>query len=283
MKAFLFFVFLISHILEQAKFGVGYNLRMIRSSAACCSDSAIADLVLHHVPQAQVPLSFPHAGARGGGGLTFQLPLSNKGEFAQLFHELETRLEELHIGNYGISMTTMEDVFLRLSNKDHHDLYRSVGSSSCMLPCNNQQQQEEMMPFSLIETQAPPPSFDSESHASITSSSQNPSSHATAVHFKSHQEQDHGLSAGRTHRATQKTLAHDATVNDDDVHAVEMSSYKTQSPSKKQQHTSSSFGRAFGQIFKKRMLIARRDIKVLVTRHKGLLTPQLVAHFYMII
>jgi len=283
MKAFLFFVFLISHILEQAKFGVGYNLSMIRSSAACCSDSAIADLVLHHVPQAQVPLSFPHAGARGGGGLTFQLPLSNKGEFAQLFHELETRLEELHIGKYGISMTTMEDVFLRLSNKDHHDLYRSVGSSSCMLPCNNQQQQEEMMPFSLIETQAPPPSFDSESHASITSSSQNPSFHATAVHFKSHQEQDHGLSAGRTHRATQKTLAHDATVNDDDVHAVEMSSYKTQSPSKKQQHTSSSFGRAFGQIFKKRMLIARRDIKVLVTRHKGLLTPQLVANFYMII
>jgi hypothetical protein len=91
------------------------------------------------------------------------------------------------------------------------------------------------------------------------------------------------LSAGRTQRATQKSLAHDATVNDDDVHAVEMSSYKTQSLSKKQQHTSSSFGRAFGQIFKKRMLIARRDIKVLVTRHKWLLTPQLVAHFYMII
>ncbi|CAM6059930.1 unnamed protein product [Sphagnum tenellum] len=74
-------------------------------------------LVLHHVPQAQVPLSFPHAGARGGGGLTFQLPLSNKGEFAQLFHELETRLEELHIGNYGISMTTMEDVFLNVRNE----------------------------------------------------------------------------------------------------------------------------------------------------------------------
>lgn len=137
------------------------------------------------------------------------------------------------------------------------------------------------MSLSLIETQAPPPSFDSESHASITSSSQNPSSHATAVHFKSHQEQ--GLSAGRTQRATQKSPAHDATVNDGDVHAVEMSSYKTQSLSKKQPHTSSSFGRAFGQIFKKRMLIARRDIKVLVTRHKGLLTPQLVAHFYMII
>ncbi|KAH8952939.1 hypothetical protein BDL97_09G111100 [Sphagnum fallax] len=269
-----------SSLFLKAKFGVGYNLRMIRSSAACCSDSAIADLVLHHVPQAQVPLSFPHAGARGGGGLTFQLPLSNKGEFAQLFHELETRLEELHIGNYGISMTTMEDVFLRLSNKDHHDLYRSVGSSSCMLPCNNQQQQEEMMPFSLIETQAPPPSFDSESHASITSSSQNPSSHATAVHFKSHQEQDHGLSAGRTHRATQKTLAHDATVNDDDVHAVEMSSYKTQSPSKKQQHTSSSFGRAFGQIFKKRMLIARRDIKGLVN---SILLPVMAIALVMLI
>ncbi|CAN5977083.1 unnamed protein product [Sphagnum jensenii] len=214
-----------SSLFLKAKFGVGYNLSMIRSSAACCSDSAIADLVLHHVPQAQVSLSFPHAGARGGGGLTFQLPLSNKGEFAQLFHELETRLEELHIGNYGISMTTMEDVFLRLSNKDHHDLYRSVGSSSCTLPCNNQQKQEEMMSLSLIETQAPPPSFDSGSHAKI-------------------------------------------------------SNYKTQSLSKKQQHTSSSFGRAFGQIFKKRMLIARRDIKGLVN---SILLPVMAIALVMLI
>lgn len=92
----------------QAKFGVGYNLSMTRSSASC-NDTAVTAFVHKHIPQAILLSS-------AGGELAFQLPLSNKGAFAQFFEELEQRQEELYIGGYGISMTTLEEVFLRLAN-----------------------------------------------------------------------------------------------------------------------------------------------------------------------
>ncbi|CAK9279363.1 unnamed protein product [Sphagnum jensenii] len=111
-------IVLTTHYMDEADLLCDRIAIMSKGHLQCCGSSLFLKVLL---TVSQVSLSFPHAGARGGGGLTFQLPLSNKGEFAQLFHELETRLEELHIGNYGISMTTMEDVFLRLSNKDHHD------------------------------------------------------------------------------------------------------------------------------------------------------------------
>jgi len=94
--------------LLQAKFGVGYNLSMTRSSAEC-NDTRVTTLVHKHIPQAVLLSS-------AGGELAFQLPLSNKGAFAPLFQELEERKEELQIGGYGVSMTTLEEVFLRLAS-----------------------------------------------------------------------------------------------------------------------------------------------------------------------
>ena len=92
----------------QAKYGVGYNLSMTRSSAAC-NDTALRALVHKHIPQAGLL-------SAAGGELAFQLPLSHKGAFAHLFQELEQKKEELHIGGYGVSMTTLEEVFLRLAS-----------------------------------------------------------------------------------------------------------------------------------------------------------------------
>lgn len=97
-----------SSLFLKAKFGVGYNLSMTRSSASC-NDTAVTAFVHKHIPQAILLSS-------AGGELAFQLPLSNKGAFAQFFEELEQRQEELYIGGYGISMTTLEEVFLRLAN-----------------------------------------------------------------------------------------------------------------------------------------------------------------------
>jgi hypothetical protein len=94
----------------QAKFGVGYNLSMTRSSIAC-NDSVVSDLVQRHVPEAVLLSS-------AGGEMTFQLPFTNKAAFAQLFQELEQQKEALHISGYGVSMTTLEEVFLSLAVDD---------------------------------------------------------------------------------------------------------------------------------------------------------------------
>jgi hypothetical protein len=99
-----------SSLFLKAKFGVGYNLSMTRSSIAC-NDSVVSDLVQRHVPEAVLLSS-------AGGEMTFQLPFTNKAAFAQLFQELEQQKEALDISGYGVSMTTLEEVFLSLAVDD---------------------------------------------------------------------------------------------------------------------------------------------------------------------
>jgi hypothetical protein len=71
----------------------------------------VSDLVQRHVPEAVLLSS-------AGGEMTFQLPFTNKAAFAQLFQELEQQKEALHISGYGVSMTTLEEVFLSLAVDD---------------------------------------------------------------------------------------------------------------------------------------------------------------------
>jgi hypothetical protein len=89
---------------------VGYNLTMTKLSAAC-SETAVQELIYKRLPEA-VPLSC------AGGEMAFQLPVANKAAFPELFQDLEEQKDALKIGGYGISMTTLEEVFIRLANEE---------------------------------------------------------------------------------------------------------------------------------------------------------------------
>lgn len=97
-------------LILQAKYGVGYNLTMTKSSALC-SEAAVQEVIFKRLPQA-MPLS------SAGGEMSFQLPVANKAAFAELFQELDQHKDALKIGGYGVSMTTLEEVFIRLANED---------------------------------------------------------------------------------------------------------------------------------------------------------------------
>ncbi|XP_061563619.1 ATP-binding cassette sub-family A member 5 isoform X1 [Cololabis saira] len=88
----------------KIKCGVGYHLRM--SIGEGCDAEKMSALVQHHVPKAQ--LSRQHEAE-----LTFTLPFESMNTFSGLFSELDSK-PEMGISNYGVSMTTLEDVFLRL-------------------------------------------------------------------------------------------------------------------------------------------------------------------------
>nr|XP_040033146.1 ATP-binding cassette sub-family A member 5 [Gasterosteus aculeatus aculeatus] len=88
----------------KVKCAVGYHLRM--STNQGCGAENICSLVTQHVPKAT--LSRAHEAE-----LTFTLPFESMDTFSGLFSELE-RQPDLGIINYGVSMTTLEDVFLRL-------------------------------------------------------------------------------------------------------------------------------------------------------------------------
>ncbi|XP_054622717.1 ATP-binding cassette sub-family A member 5 isoform X2 [Dunckerocampus dactyliophorus] len=88
----------------KIKCGVGYHLRMSISDR--CNAEKISSLVEQHVPKAK--LARQHEAE-----LTFTLPFDSMDAFAALFSDLDSR-HGLGLINYGVSMTTLEDVFLRL-------------------------------------------------------------------------------------------------------------------------------------------------------------------------
>ncbi|KAM9426684.1 cholesterol transporter ABCA5 [Pholidichthys leucotaenia] len=100
-----------SSLYLKTKCGVGYHLRM--SVSESCDAETITSLVKQHVPKAK--LSRQHEAE-----LTFTLPFESVDTFPGLFSEFDSQ-PKLGITNYGVSMTTLEDVFLRLEAKAEVD------------------------------------------------------------------------------------------------------------------------------------------------------------------
>ncbi|XP_005805417.1 ATP-binding cassette sub-family A member 5-like isoform X1 [Xiphophorus maculatus] len=100
-----------SSLYLKIKCGVGYHLRMSISEG--CDTEKVASLMKQHVPKAK--LSRQH-----DTELTFTLPFESMSTFSGLFSELDCQ-PQLGIINYGVSMTTLEDVFLRLESEAEVD------------------------------------------------------------------------------------------------------------------------------------------------------------------
>jgi hypothetical protein len=94
--------------------GTGYHLTLMRKPD--CNVSAVAEQIKQVVPEAEL------AGVKGdqvdGGGhhagpITFTLPSNRTDKFADMLDKLENQRELLGIANVSMSVTTMEEVFLK--------------------------------------------------------------------------------------------------------------------------------------------------------------------------
>ncbi|XP_017752415.1 PREDICTED: ATP-binding cassette sub-family A member 2-like [Eufriesea mexicana] len=98
-----------SSLFLKNKFGIGYHLTLVLEGNA--REHAITRLVTSHVSKAE-------KARRHGRELSFILPHNSVESFAPLFsaieHEIKTRSSRLGISSYGVSMTTLEEVFLHL-------------------------------------------------------------------------------------------------------------------------------------------------------------------------
>jgi len=95
----------------KSRYGVGYTLTMVREDEAKFSADQTDSFVRKYVPSAGMLSS-------AGGEVSYQLPLQAVSGFAGLFAELESRRASMGIGGYGVSMTTLEDVFLKIADKE---------------------------------------------------------------------------------------------------------------------------------------------------------------------
>ncbi|TRY96423.1 hypothetical protein DNTS_021457 [Danionella cerebrum] len=94
-----------SPLFLKNKYGAGYHMVIVKD--AFCNVSEITRLVHMYVPDATLESS-------AGAELSYILPKESTSQFELLFAELEMNRDELGIASYGASVTTMEEVFLRV-------------------------------------------------------------------------------------------------------------------------------------------------------------------------
>jgi ATP-binding cassette subfamily A (ABC1) protein 3 len=104
-----------SPLFLKSKYGSGYNLILTKNKRTDEAASygqgdsysnRILDLVKSVVPSAKLHSDI-------NSEISFMLPISETARFAGLFEKLEAMKDKLNILNIGISITTLEDVFLK--------------------------------------------------------------------------------------------------------------------------------------------------------------------------
>jgi ABC-type multidrug transport system fused ATPase/permease subunit len=100
----------------KRRFGVGYELVVVRraragEAAGAAAAAGIVALVLRHVPEAVVA-------GNVGAELTVRMPFSASPAFPALMSELDARSDALGVKHFGVSVSNLQDIFMRVAAGD---------------------------------------------------------------------------------------------------------------------------------------------------------------------
>lgn len=102
-----------SSLFLKNRYGAGYNLTLVKSEANC-KDSDVIAFVGSFVPSTQLLSNV-------GSEISFQLPLGASHQFATMFASMDESLQTLGLLSYGISVTTLEEVFIKVAEANDED------------------------------------------------------------------------------------------------------------------------------------------------------------------
>lgn len=88
----------------KKQFGVGYHLVCVKKPK--CDSSHVTNLLRTYLPDIKVEFDI-------GTELSYLLDESNVSVFQSMLQDLERNSDALDIESYGISLTTLEEVFLK--------------------------------------------------------------------------------------------------------------------------------------------------------------------------
>ena len=97
-----------SNLYLKQKYGVGYNMTLEKSDSNHFDSLAVLSLVKDFVPDCTVLTDV-------GAEMVIQLPFRSSGSFEEMFRSLDAKLTQIGIRSYGISATTLEEVFIRVA------------------------------------------------------------------------------------------------------------------------------------------------------------------------
>lgn len=98
-----------SSLFLKSRLGVGYLLTMVKNKT--CDPDKVSEFVFRSIPNSNALTAF-------GGELSYRLPKEAAPQFATFFAELDSLMPDLGIDSYGASLTTLEEVFLRIGLED---------------------------------------------------------------------------------------------------------------------------------------------------------------------
>lgn len=101
-----------STLFIKNRFGVGYDLTIVKNDNEVHS-GPIENLVLQTIQTAKTV-------GNAGVELKIRLPMSDIDKFPTIFMNIEEKLAELGIKNYGIELTTLEQVFIDIIKMDRN-------------------------------------------------------------------------------------------------------------------------------------------------------------------
>ncbi|MXQ90011.1 hypothetical protein E5288_WYG013922 [Bos mutus] len=109
------------HVFFLIDLGAGYHIVMEREPH--CDLGKICAIIESHIPDAILESYL-------GAELSFILPKEHAHRFEALFNDLEMKKGELGVANFGASITTMEEVFLKVNKLADSEMeIRSIQSS----------------------------------------------------------------------------------------------------------------------------------------------------------
>lgn len=114
-----------SSLFLKNSYGVGYTMTIVKNMVSNADNTSghdgnadisegIRKVVRAYVPEAE-PLSDI------GAELSLRLPFAASASFVDLFHAIDSRKEQLSVAEYGISVTTLEEVFIRVGHSSGAD------------------------------------------------------------------------------------------------------------------------------------------------------------------
>ncbi|XP_067006390.2 phospholipid-transporting ATPase ABCA3 isoform X2 [Anabrus simplex] len=89
----------------KKKYGAGYHLVIVKGST--CDVDAVTGLLQRHIPSITVSQNI-------GSELSYLLSEDQSALFEKMFHDLEENKRNIGILSYGVSLTTMEEVFMKV-------------------------------------------------------------------------------------------------------------------------------------------------------------------------
>ncbi|KAM9210611.1 LOW QUALITY PROTEIN: ATP-binding cassette sub-family A member 9-like [Dugong dugon] len=100
-----------SSLFLKKKWGIGYHLSLHLNEM--CDPESITSLIKHRIPDAKLT-------AQNEEGLVYILPLERTNKFPDLYRDLD-KCSNQGIENYDVSMTTLNEMFLKLEGKSAID------------------------------------------------------------------------------------------------------------------------------------------------------------------